>query len=98
MNKEEFYKKLKSVQTSSLYWNDLVESIISIYNHNYKPCDQLFSSEELWDFLFTKREDHFAYHEKIWNVFTSEKYYIFFSTVYIALDDPEPEWWNLQFR
>jgi hypothetical protein len=98
MNKEDFYEKLKANQTSSLYWNDVVESIISIYNSHFILSDQIFSSEELWDFLFTKRDDHFAYHNKIWSTFINDKYYKLFEIIYIALDDPEPEWWNIQFK
>ena len=77
---------------------DVVESIISIYNYHFILSDQIFSSEELWDFLFTKRDDHFAYHNKIWSTFINDKYYKLFEIIYIALDDPEPEWWNIQFK
>jgi hypothetical protein len=85
-----FYNKLIQHQNNSQRWNAIICDIILLYK------EELFTSEELWDFLFTKRDNHLEHHKKIWDTFYREKYNEFFSIVFIAMDDPEPSWWSQQ--
>jgi hypothetical protein len=48
--------------------------------------------------MFTVREDHLVYHNKIWDCFNNSRYCSFFKLVYDAMDDPDRNWWNLQFK
>jgi hypothetical protein len=91
-----FYQKLRAKQSNSLKWNAVIEDINCLYDYHFK--EKIFTTEELWDFLFTKREDHFNYHVKIWNTFNINKYKDFFKIVYNALDDPDSEWWSSQYK
>jgi len=93
MNVDTFYKKLRECQESSQRWNAIVEDIVSLYIYTF-DTSKLFSSGDLWDFMFTVRENHLEFHSEIWNTFTNTSYNIFFKTVYIAMDDPSPIWWK----
>ncbi len=93
LTKQSFYAKLQEKQESSLRYNAIIEDICILYC-SYFANQPIFSSEELWDFLFTKRENHFEYHAKIWNLVASPIYQAFFQIVYQALDDPPPVWWS----
>jgi len=92
MDKHIFYNKLIKCQEKSQLWNAIVCDIVVLYKH--KITEGLFDEEEFWDFLFTQREDHMEHHRKIWDTFYREKYNEFFSIVFIAMDDPEPSWWQ----
>jgi hypothetical protein len=94
---EEFYQKLISRQNNSQRWNAVVCDIIELYNYKFLVQD-IFNEEELWDFLFTQREDHREHHGKIWDTFYREKYNEFFSIVFVAMDDPETSWWRELFK
>lgn len=98
MNSEKFYTKLKEKQSSSQRWNAIINDILILYEYHFPMTEQLFSSEDLWDFLFTARENHLYFHSKIWNTFGNTKYNSFFSIVYTAMDDPEYAWWDLQSK
>jgi hypothetical protein len=96
MNPSMFYEKLKKKQDNSQRWNEIVEDIIVLYDYHF--LEKNFSKEELWDFMFTVREDHLVYHNKIWDCFNNSRYCSFFKLVYDAMDDPDRNWWNLQFK
>ena len=96
MNSQNFYEKLQKYQIPSLKWNSIIEDIIGLYDYQFSE-ERIFTSEELWDFLFTKRDDHMIYHSKIWNTFIVPNYYSFFCMVYKAIEDPEIGWWNSQY-
>jgi hypothetical protein len=88
-----FYEKLISRQNNSQRWNAIVCDICIIYKYKF-PEEELFNEEEIWDFLFTARDNHLVYHKKIWDTFYREKYNEFFSVVYTAMDDPQSSWWK----
>jgi hypothetical protein len=90
---DEFYQKLIGHQNNSQRWNAIVCDIVEVYSYKF-PEQELFNKEELWDFLFTQRANHLDHHKKIWDTFYRKKYNEFFSVVYIAMDDPEPSWWQ----
>jgi len=98
MNSEKFYTKLKEKQSSSQRWNAIINDILILYEYHFPMTEQLFSSEDLWDFLFTPRENHLHVHSKIWNTFANTKYNYFFAIVYTAIDDPDSTWWNAQSK
>jgi len=58
-----FYEKLKRKQDNSQRWNAIIEDIVVLYDYHF--LEKNFTGEELWDFLFTVREDHLVYHKKI---------------------------------
>ena len=91
---DSFYTKLIITQNNSQRHNAIVEDICILYKHHF-PSQEAFTSDELWDFLFTFRENHLDYHKKIWNCFSEPRYSTFFSIVYTALDDPPTSWWKL---
>lgn len=91
-----FYEKLKTKQNNSQRWNAIIEDINYLYDYLF--TDKIFTTEELWEFLFNKRENHFEYHDKIWKTFAIKKYNTFFKIVYNAIDDPEPKWWLSQYK
>jgi hypothetical protein len=91
-----FYEKLKKKQNNSQKWNSIIEDIIALYDYHF--LEKIFSKEELWDFMFTAREDHLIYHKKIWDTLDIIKYNSFFNIIYTAIDDPKSEWWNLQYK
>jgi hypothetical protein len=91
-----FYKKLKEKQDNSQRWNSIIEDILKLYTYHF--IEGLFSLEELWDFMFTYRDDHLIYNKKVWDCFNHTKYAVFFKIVYKAMDDPDPNWWNLQYK
>jgi len=88
-----FLNKIKNKQNNSQRYNAIVEDICTLYLHHF-PSQEAFTSDELWDFLFTCRENHLDYHKKIWNYFSEPRYSTFFSIIYIALDDPPASWWK----
>jgi len=91
-----FYEKLKRKQDNSQRWNAIIEDIVVLYDYHF--LEKNFTGEELWDFLFTVREDHLVYHKKIWDCFSKSRYNSFFTIVYTAIDDPECIWWKLQYK
>lgn len=91
-----FYEKLMKKQISSQKWNAIIEDIINLYDYHFQ--EKIFTNEELWDFMFTQRDDHLVYHRKIWNCFNKNKYSSFFKIVYTAMDDPDNTWWKLQYK
>jgi hypothetical protein len=93
LTKESFYTKLQEKQESSQRYNAIVEDICTLYTSLF-PQQPIFSSDELWDFLFTKREEHMKYHGKIWDTFANLDYFKLFEIMYKALDDPSPSWWK----
>jgi hypothetical protein len=93
-----FYEKLKAKQNNSQKWNSIINDIIEVYTYNFTPSEQLCTVEELWDFVFTSREDHLIFHKKIWDLFSNMKYNRFFIFMYTAMDDPDSKWWILNLK
>ena len=67
-------------------------------NDQIRPLEKNFTEEELWDFMFTAREDHLIHHKKIWDCFNKIRYSSFFKLIYDAMDDPDRNWWNIQYK
>ena len=98
MDIQTFYDKLVKKQDNTQRWNSTIEDIIIQYNHHFPESEQIFTRDELWDYMFTIRTNHLEFHTKIWGCFKNSKYNSFFKLVYTAMDDPDSIWWTSQYK
>ena len=92
--------KLKS-QSGGQRWNLICIDICDLYFIYIKDQkDILYTTDELWNFLFNSCTLHGPEYTKFINACTNNKANSdFFSLIVIkAIDDPPASWWNTLFK